>query len=123
MSTTPGPYPNAMRDSDSVCPYYHRAVELIGRRWAGAIVFVLLRGPARFSELRAGIPDVTDRMLSERLRELEQEGVVDRRVIPDAPVRVEYALTERGQALAAAVEAIGRWAREWLGPKSAGRDT
>jgi DNA-binding HxlR family transcriptional regulator len=109
----------AMRESESLCPYYHRAVELIGRRWTGAVVFVLLRGPARFSELRAAIPDITDRMLSDRLRELEQEGVVDRRVIPDAPVRVEYSLTQRGEALAAAVEAIGSWAREWLGPESA----
>lgn len=103
----------------SLCPRYHHAVELLGRRWTGAIVFVLLRGPARFSELRGAIPEITDRMLSERLRELEQEGVVERTVIPESPVRVEYALTGKGRALAGPVEALLRWAHDWL-PEGAG---
>jgi DNA-binding HxlR family transcriptional regulator len=103
-----------MDPRDSVCPRYHRAVELIGRRWTGAIVFVLLRGRARFSELRGAIPEITDRMLSERLRELEQEDVLLREVVAVSPVRVEYSLTEKGRALAAAVDAIRRWAHEWL---------
>jgi DNA-binding HxlR family transcriptional regulator len=98
-----------------LCPLFHRAVELVGRRWTGAIIFVLLlRGRTRFAGLRAAIPDITDRMLSERLRELEQEGVVERCVIPDTPVRVEYALTDKGRALATAVDALGAWAHEWL---------
>lgn len=97
-----------------LCPLYHRAVELIGRRWTGAIIFILLEGPHRFSDLRAAIPDLTDRMLSERLKELEQEGVLERHVIPDSPVRVEYALTSRGEALAQPVNALVAWAHEWL---------
>jgi DNA-binding HxlR family transcriptional regulator len=105
-----------MNDISSVCPQFHRAIELVGRRWTGAIIFVLLRGRARFAGLRAAIPEITDRMLTERLRELEQEGVVERSVIPDAPVRVEYALTEKGRALAAAVDALGHWAHEWMEP-------
>jgi DNA-binding HxlR family transcriptional regulator len=103
-----------MNEPIPLCPQFHRAVELVGRRWTGAIIFVLLRGHARFAGLRAAIPDITDRMLSERLRELEHEGVVERRVIPDTPVRVEYDLTEKGRALAAAVDALGAWAHEWM---------
>ena len=103
-----------MDDPSPLCPYFHRAVELIGRRWTGAIIFLLLRGRARFSELRAAIPDITDRMLSERLRELEQACIVERHVVPETPVRVEYSLTDRGRSLASAVDAIGRWARDWL---------
>ena len=98
----------------SVCGTFHKAVELIGRRWTGAIIFLLLKNPARFADLRAGIPNVTDRMLSERLHELEGEGIVVRTVIPDTPVRVEYALTEKGRGLATAVDSIAKWAHEWV---------
>lgn len=96
-----------------VCANFHRAVELIGRRWSGAIIFLLLKGTARFADLRAGIPGITDRMLSERLHELEGEGIVSRTVIPDTPVRVEYALTEKGKGLATVIDSIGAWAHEW----------
>jgi DNA-binding HxlR family transcriptional regulator len=102
-----------MNERLSLCTTFHRAVELIGRRWSGAIIFLLLKGSARFAELRAGIPQITDRMLSERLHELEGEGIVSRTVIPETPVRVEYALTPKGQALAKVVDAIGAWAHEW----------
>lgn len=108
-----------MSDAANLCPHFHRAVELIGRRWTGAIVYVLLNQRCRFAGLRAAIPEITDRMLSERLRELEQEGIVERTVIPDTPVRVEYALTDKGRALAAAVDALGTWAHEWLAPAHA----
>lgn len=101
----------------SVCPLYHRAIELIGRRWTGAIVFVLLRRRARFAELRAAIPEITDRMLSERLRELEQETIVERIVVPTHPVRVEYELTEKGRALAGAIDALVDWAHRWTDEK------
>src|SRR5581483_1894506 len=90
-----------------LCAKFHRASELIGRRWNGAIIYVLLSSKCRFATLRDAIPDITDRMLSERLQELEQEGIVDRTVVPDTPVRVEYALTKKGRALATVVDAIG----------------
>jgi DNA-binding HxlR family transcriptional regulator len=102
------------RDKPSVCNLFHRASELIGRRWTGAIIFVLLRDRCRFADLRAGIPGITDRMLSERLQELEEEGIVERLVIPETPVRVEYSLSAKGRALAKPVEAIGHWAHDWL---------
>jgi DNA-binding HxlR family transcriptional regulator len=103
-----------------VCPRYHYAVELIGRRWTGAIVRMLLAEPHRFAELAASIPDLSDRMLSERLRELEQEGIVSRTVVPEIPVRVEYALTPMGRGLEASIRALGNWAEEWL-PADAGQ--
>jgi DNA-binding HxlR family transcriptional regulator len=103
------------------CPYFHRAVELIGRRWTGAIVRALLRGVVHFSDLTRVIPDLSDRMLSERLKELEAEGIVARTVIPAMPVRVEYRLTEKGRALEPVLDAISQWAGEWPGtpPESA----
>lgn len=100
-----------------VCTRFHKAIELIGRRWSGAIIFVLLRRRARFAEIRDAIPEMTDRMLSERLLELEEEGVVERTVIPDTPVRVEYALTKKGRALVPAVDALVDWAHKWVEPE------
>ena len=96
------------------CPYFHRAVELIGRRWTGAIVRALLAGVVHFSELTRAIPELSDRMLSERLKELEAEGIVARTVIPSTPVRVEYRLTEKGRALAPVLAAISAWAADWV---------
>src|SRR5436190_13749634 len=97
-----------------LCSRFHRASELIGRRWTGAIIFVMLKSRCRFATLRMAIPDITDRMLSERLQELEQEGIVERTVVPVMPVRVEYALTKKGRALSAAIEAISEWAHKWV---------
>lgn len=98
----------------TLCPRYHHAVELLGRRWTGAIISILLRGPARYNGIRAEVPDISDRMLAERLKELEAEGVVVRTVIPQPPVGVEYSLTEKGRALEAAVTAIATWAERWV---------
>ena len=97
-----------------LCVRFHRAVELIGGRWTGAVIQLLFNGRMRFAELRAAIPEISDRMLSERLRELEAEGIVDRRVVPDTPVRVEYVLTEKGRALEQALAAVGKWAERWV---------
>ena len=97
-----------------LCTRFHYASELIGRRWNGAIIFMLLKQTCRFAALRDGIPGITDRMLSERLQELEQEGVVERTVLPEAPVRVEYSLTKKGKALAEAVDSIATWAEKYI---------
>jgi DNA-binding HxlR family transcriptional regulator len=103
-----------MANSLALCGRFHAAVELIGRRWSGAVIHLLLKAPSRYAELRAAIPDITDRMLSERLRELEEEGIVARTVIPETPVRVEYALTPKGRALGPALGALGQWAERWV---------
>ncbi|MGH2583764.1 MAG: winged helix-turn-helix transcriptional regulator [Dehalococcoidia bacterium] len=96
------------------CPYYHRAVELIGRRWSGVILRALLADVTRFSDLTDAIPGLSDRLLSERLKEFEAEGIVERRVIPETPVRISYHLTEKGRALGTVVEAVSDWAEEWV---------
>ena len=104
----------AAMGSPELCARFHRAVELIGRRWSGAIIQILRQRAVRYAELRAAVPDITDRMLSERLRELEDEAIVARTVIPETPVRVEYSLTAKGRALAPALDAIGHWAERWV---------
>ena len=97
-----------------LCLRFHRASELIGRKWTGAIIYVLMTRRCRFKTLRDAIPDITDRMLSERLQELEQEGIVERTVVPEIPVRVEYSLTKKGRALTSAMDAISQWAETWI---------
>lgn len=95
------------------CPVFQHAVELIGRRWSGAIIRVLLSGSVRFGDILQRIPNLSDRLLSERLRELEAEGIITRSVYPDVPVRIEYRLTEKGRELEAIVSTIDDWAGRW----------
>lgn len=95
------------------CPMFQDAVELIGRRWTGAIVRALLTGSNRFGEVLARIPGLSDRLLSERLRELEAAGIVTRTVYPEVPVRIEYHLTEKGRELEQIVGVISDWADKW----------
>jgi DNA-binding HxlR family transcriptional regulator len=96
------------------CPYYHQAVELIGRRWTGAILRVLMDGALRFSEVAQAVPELSDRLLSERMKELEARGIVERRVIPGPPLRVEYELSKMGRELEPALAELQRWAKRWL---------
>jgi DNA-binding HxlR family transcriptional regulator len=96
------------------CPYYHEAVELVGRRWTGAILRVLMDGPLRFSEIAQAVPELSDRLLSERMKELEARGIVDRTVISGPPLRVEYALSQMGRELEPALWELQRWAKRWL---------
>lgn len=96
------------------CPRFHAAVELIGGRWTGAIIRTLLQGRTRYAAIRAAIPQISDRMLSARLKELEAELIVRRIVTPETPVRVEYELTKKGRALHDAVDAIAAWAEAWV---------
>lgn len=97
-----------------LCPRFEAAVGLIGKRWTGLIIEVLLQRPQRFSEIAQAIPLVSDRMLAERLKELEVEGIVDRHVYPDTPVRVEYSLTNKGRDLAPVMQALHNWANAWV---------
>ena len=95
---------------------FQRAIELIGKRWTGAVVRALMSRPARFNQLLAGIPGISDRVLTERLRELETEGLVERLVDPGPPVRVTYRLTAKGHAMQPVLAAVGEWAEAWLVP-------
>jgi DNA-binding HxlR family transcriptional regulator len=93
---------------------FHHAVELIGRRWSGAIISMMMSGPQCFNELLAAVPGLSDRLLTERLRELESEGLVRRTVISGPPVRVSYALTEAGKSLKPVIESLSRWSERWM---------
>lgn len=96
------------------CMAFQQASELIGRRWTGVILYMLLQGRSRFSELLNNVHGISDRLLTERLRELEEKGLVERFVIPESPVRVEYALTEAGRDAEAIISVIWDWGNKWL---------
>ena len=99
--------------SHQSCKRYEKATELLGKRWTGMMLFQLLDGPKRYGELSGGM-DISDRVLSERLKELEAEGILERTVDPGPPVRVSYALSKKGAALSKVVDEIGRWAERWI---------
>ena len=103
----------AQDQHSGVCPHFHAAIELIGKRWTGAIVFALTEGPLRFGALAKAVPGLSDRLLSQRLRELEQEGLVEREVEAGSPVRVTYSLTEAGVELGPAIAELKLWAKRW----------
>lgn len=116
-----GPAPRAGGEQDvaggprpTCCPFYHEAVELIGRRWTGMILSVLMTGPQRFSEVGQAIPELSDRLLSERMKELEARGIVERTVHAGPPLRVEYSLSQMGSELGPALAELQLWARRWL---------
>jgi len=96
------------------CEVYSRAIEILGRRWTGAILRALMAGRSRFNDIAHTVPGLSDRLLSERLKELEAEGLVVRTVTPCTPVRVEYSLTEAGNALVPVVWSVAKWAEAWL---------
>lgn len=97
------------------CPRYHEAVELVGKRWTGAILYVLLHGGRRrFTEIANAVPDLSDRLLSERMKELESRGIVKRHVSDGTPTKVCYELTEKGRELAPALAELKVWADRWL---------
>ena len=101
------------------CPFYHEAVELVGRRWTGAILRVLMDGPLRFSEIAQAIPELSDRLLSERMKELEARGIVERRVVDGRPPGVRYELSRMGRELEPALAEIQHWAKRWLDSRAA----
>lgn len=96
------------------CPRFHSAVELIGRRWTGAVIRALMAGRRRFNEIAAQVPGVSDRLLSERLRELEEAGIVKRVVDEGPPIRVDYVLTKSGTELDSTMRALATWAERWM---------
>ena len=109
------------RGAAGCCPFYHEAVELVGRRWTGAILRVLMDGPLRFSEIAQAIPELSDRLLSERMKELEARGIVERRVVAGRPPGVRYELSRMGRELEPALAEIQDWARRWLNGRAAAR--
>lgn len=100
-------------DKYHLCPKFENAFELLGKRWTGLIIRTLLSGQKRFSDISEAIPNMSARMLTERFRELEKEGIVSRKVYPEIPVRIEYELTEKGHELQAVMDEIQKWAEKW----------
>lgn len=96
-----------------VCDVFHRSIELIGKRWTGAIVSVMVKGARRFCELREAIPGISDRLLTERLKKLEDEGIVAREVSADRPPQVSYRLTPKGEALGPVLDSVTAWGHDW----------
>jgi DNA-binding HxlR family transcriptional regulator len=92
-----------------LCATYLAAMEVLAKPWTGMLMVVLEDGPLRFSQLSDRVPDIADRMLAARLKELENRKLVERRVLPGPPVRVTYALTEVGRGYREVAGAIGRW--------------
>ncbi|WP_309120224.1 winged helix-turn-helix transcriptional regulator [Paenibacillus sp.] len=97
-----------------LCPRFERGMQIISKRWSGLIVHRLMQGPQRFCNIESGLPSLSGRVLSERLKELEQEGIVHRAVYPETPVRIEYSLTPKGRALEPIFREIEKWAGEWV---------
>lgn len=121
METDPAAAPAAPKDVLApFCPAYTHAMEIIGRRWTGAIIRSMLAGARRYSEIAAAVPGLSDRLLSERLKELESEGIVERTVTPSTPVRIDYVLTEKGRDLAVVVREVADWATRWGDPAAGG---
>jgi len=111
-STTPTP---VKAEECRCCPRLHEAVELVGKRWTGAILYVLMQGGRlRFTQVAQAVPDLSDRLLSERMKELERCGIVERKVAATSPVRVEYRLTDRGRDLESSLAELKGWADRWL---------
>ena len=112
-------HPSQVGRAGGCCPFYHEAVELVGKRWTGAILRVLMDGPLRFSEIAQSVPELSDRLLSERMKELEGRGIVERTVHPGPPLRVEYSLSRMGHELEPALSELQRWAERWLRRRTA----
>lgn len=97
----------------TLCPRVEKALEMISKRWTGLIIYQLLKGPQRFCEIENAIP-ISGRLLSERLKDLEKEGLVSRKVFAEVPVRVEYSLTEKGKAFEPVITEIQKWAEKYI---------
>lgn len=118
MATKPTEQTIATKIMVNTCPRYEHAVQVICKRWTGLLLDALMEGPRRFGELTVLVDGLSDRVLSDRLRELEAEGIVKRVVYPQIPVRVEYQLTDKGYALKPVTDAIHSWAEGWVDPIS-----
>ncbi|WP_088105725.1 winged helix-turn-helix transcriptional regulator [Halalkalibacter urbisdiaboli] len=101
-------------DYSQMCPKYEMAMELLGKKWNGLIIRVLLDGPKRFKDIKSQIPEMSDRILTERMKELESANIVERTVYPEKPVRIEYSLTDKGMALESVIESIQSWGEHWI---------
>ncbi|KWX69662.1 winged helix-turn-helix transcriptional regulator [Paenibacillus jilunlii] len=101
-------------DNFEMCPRFEKAVDMLSKRWVALIVFVLMKGPRRFGEIESCLSNLSGKVLSDRLKEMENEGIIERTVYPEMPVRIEYSLTSKGNALAPILGEIGNWSTDWI---------
>ena len=99
--------------NQDICPKFEEAVALISKRWVGLIVYQLLEKPKRFKELQEEIK-LSSKVLSDKLKYLEQEQIVLRTVYPETPVRIEYSLTDKGKHLDDSLKELHAWADKWI---------
>ncbi|MBN2876465.1 MAG: winged helix-turn-helix transcriptional regulator [Bacilli bacterium] len=97
----------------SICPKFEKASSLLSKKWSSLIIYQLLNGPKRFSDLQKEIK-VSAKMLSERLKELEEEEIIKRHVYPETPIRIEYCLTAKGKSFEPILAALSAWSQEWI---------
>ena len=102
------------QQQDPLCNRVVECYHIIGKKWIGLIIHTLMEKPKRFSEIHVFIPDLSKRMLNERIKELEDGGLVLRNVITDRPVKIEYSLTQKGIDLGRALRTVEKWAEKWL---------
>jgi DNA-binding HxlR family transcriptional regulator len=105
----------AMSEDYQMCPKFEMAFELLGKKWTGLIINTLLTGPKRFKDITIMIPNMSDRILAERFKELEAAGILERHVFPDIPVRIEYELTKKGRSLEPVMKEVQHWGDQWSG--------
>ncbi|MGD7045068.1 winged helix-turn-helix transcriptional regulator [Jeotgalibacillus proteolyticus] len=98
----------------SLCPKFEQAFQLLGKRWNGVIIRVLATGPKRFSHIAEPIPQISNKILTERLKELEEQEIIVREVFPETPVRIEYRLTDKGISLTPILDEVQKWADQWM---------
>ncbi|WP_041613603.1 winged helix-turn-helix transcriptional regulator [Paenibacillus sp. JDR-2] len=101
-------------DYSTMCPKYEAAADILGKKWTGLIIRVMLGGPKRFKEIKEQIPEMSDKMLTDRMKELESQSIVKRTVYPEMPVRIEYELTPKGRELQPVIESIQNWGEHWM---------
>ena len=97
----------------TICPKFEAALDILNKRWTGLIIFELLDGAKRFSVIESAI-GISGRVLSERLKDLEKQGIVKREVYNETPVRIEYDLTDKGKSLEDVITSIQHWSEEWV---------
>jgi len=99
------------KENQHTCTNFHNAIEFIGKRWVGAIIYALLEGPKRYHEIISSIPGISDRLLTERLRDLENEGLIVKKFITISPKKVEYELTPFGKELEEVIKMLMNWVK------------
>jgi DNA-binding HxlR family transcriptional regulator len=103
--------------NDDECRRFTSSVELVGKRWSSSILLAIARGASRFTEILAVVPGLSDRLLAQRVKELEATGLLERHVIASTPVQVRYGLTPRGADLIASLQPLVAWGQRWQKPQ------